>query len=379
MTDADFSSAAAPDTGASPSPPAPADAGAAVETNSDGNQFSGGETRVADHAAARDASDRKHFPRSADGPIDLDTPAEWQKTPEAGAEVEALVKQLQKQQQAPPQPPVRPERMPRNWSNEEIAEWNALTPVQQERLAEREAKRERDFLTRQNEGVSKQRDLEAAVQRAESTAWASLLEIQPQLEALGIKSNQDWQRLFQERPQDAQAIAAEMNRRQERVNEFQQLRAEAQQQQQQAQQQQIEQLVSDAKAAWEAQKKNEDAAAMKLIPELGDPAKAPAVQQRCMNYLKNDLGLSEQEISHLWHTDATFHSAKAQKLINDASLWREAQERARNAAPKVPPRPQLGGMNGGSGTPTGDAALRAAAERGDMQSYSRLRDKGARR
>src|SRR5258708_3682314 len=118
-----------------------------------------------------------------------------------------------------------------------------------------------------------------------------------------------------------------MDRCERLVQEFQQLRAPVVKQQQQALQQWVEQTVSNATATGEKQKVAEDAAAMRGIPELGDPAKAPAVQQRGMNDLKNDLGLSEQEIPHLWHPDATFHSAKAQKLINDASLWREAQEK----------------------------------------------------
>jgi hypothetical protein len=382
MTDADFSSAADGSAGAG-APPAPAGAGAAETSRNadgDGNRFSGGEPRVADHAAARDASDRQHFPKSADGPVDIDQPAEWQ-TPAVRKELEEL-EELVKQREQPKPKPERPQDFPRSWATDAdtVAVWNSLPEQARQQVARREQERDSATSRAQSEYIAKQRDIEVAVQRAESTAWAALLEIQPQLEQLGIRSNEDWQRLVQERPEDAKAIAAEMDRRQERVAEFQRLRGEAQQAAVQQQQQQIEQLVSNAKASWEQQKAREDAAAMKLIPELNDPAKAPAVQQRCMNYLKNDLGLSEQEISHLWNTDATFHSAKAQKLIHDASMWREAQEKARNATPKNPPRPQLGGMNGGTSNLTGDAALRAAADRGNMDAYFRLRgNSGARR
>jgi hypothetical protein len=303
LSDTDFSSAA--DGAASSASSSDGGGSGAAETstpqpNGDGNQFSGDTRTVDAHPSSRDAR------AEAEQPVDLDAPKEWQ-TPAARAEVEALVKQLGQQQQPQPKP-ERPQDFPRSWKSDpdEFAIWNQLPEQTRQQITYRERERDTATSRAQSEYLAKQRDIEVAVQHAESTAWAALLEIQPQLEALGVRSNEDWQRLVQERPQDAQAIAAEMQQRQDRVSEFQKLRAEAAQQQQQ----QIEQLVTNAKASWEQQKAAEDAAAMKLIPELGDPAKAPAVQQRCMNYLKNDLGLSEQEISHLWNSDPTFHCAE---------------------------------------------------------------------
>jgi hypothetical protein len=377
MTDADFSSAATPD-GAGPSPPAPVDGGAAgtysPQSDSDGNQFSGS-AKTVDMHPARDARD------DSEQPVDIDQPREWQ-TPEARAEVESLVKQLQKQQQAPPQPkPDRPQDFPRSWAtNSEAVEiWNTLPEHARAQIVRREQQRDTEVTRAQTEFAAKQRDIETAVAHAETAAWASWLEIAPQLEALGVKSQQDWQRLVQERPQDAQAIAAEMDRRQARVDEFQKLRAEAAQQQQQAHQQQIEQFFTNHSQAFEQYKQDQDKAAERLIPELSDPQKRGKISEAVFDYASAH-GVSNAEMAKIYDTDPAARSAFGQLTLKLASeRWAQIQA-AKNARPKQAPRPLMPGTNNGPGRASGDAALAAAANNGDMSTYFRLRgNSGARR
>jgi hypothetical protein len=375
LSEADFSSAATPDAGAA-APPAPAeDVGAAEShSNGDGNQFAGGGKTVDTHPSSRDA---RHD--AGEQPVDLDQPREWQ-GPEA-REVEALVKQLQKQQQAPPQSKQRPSDFPRSWAtNSEAVEiWNTLPEQARAQIVQREQQRDTEVTRAQSEFAAKQRDIETAVQHAETAAWAAWLEIAPQLEALGVKSQQDWQRLVQERPQDAQAIAAEMDRRQARVDEFQKLRAEAAQQQQQAHQQQIEQFLTNHSQAFEQYKKDQDKAAEKLIPELADPQTRGKISEAVFDYASAH-GVSNAELAKIYDTDPAARSAFGQLTLKLASeRWAQIQA-AKNARPKQALRPLMPGTNNGPGRGSGDAALAAAANNGDMDTYFRLRgNSGARR
>jgi hypothetical protein len=377
LTDADYSSAATPDAGAA-APSAPAeDVGAAEShSNGDGNQFSGGETRVADHA--RDASDRKYFPKSSDGPVDLDIPRSWQ-GPEVRAELEALVREQREQPQAPPQPPQRPSDFPRSWAtnSEAAAIWDQLPPQARAQIVQRESERDAEITRRQGEFAEHTRATEFALRHAEQVtreAWAALT---PELETYADLFEPA--KLAAERqanPQRAQAFEQLFNRAEAlRLSGQQIFEARAEQHRAQVQQAQ-EKFFTDAKAAWENQKAAEDAAVVKMIPELSDPVKREEIAKAVYDYT-DKLGISRQQLHHWFETEPLLRGAAGQKVLHDAAQWHRAQQRAFEAVPKQAPKPLMPGNLNGSGGRGDDAA--AAAKEGNMSAYFKIRDAQDRR
>ena len=119
----------------------------------------------------------------------------------------------------------------------------------------------------------------------------------------------------------------------------------------------------------------QDERAADLIPELSDPDKADQVRQRAMKHLTRELGMSQEQIAHLWATNPAFRSAEGQRLIHDAAGYREAMAQAHAAIAKAPPKPQAPGTatarpNGGS------SELFRLADSGNMESYVKARNAG---
>jgi hypothetical protein len=367
----DFSgSAATPDAGA-PSPSPPVDVGGAAEAYSpqsdgDGNQFSGSTKTVDMHGAARDARD------DGEQPLDLYIPKSWQ-TPEVRAELEEIVKEL-----APPRPPQRPQDFPRSWatSPETIAVWDQLPPQARAQVAQREKERDAEISRRQGEFAEHTRATEFALRHAEQVtreAWSALT---PELEPFADLFEPG--KLAAERqanPQRAQAFEQLFNRAEALRLSGQQI-MEARAEQHRAQQ---EQFFANARAAWDQQKKNEDAAAEKLIPGLSDPGKREAITKVVYEYI-DKLGISREQFHHWYETEPLLRGAAGQKVLYDAAMWNRAQRAAHEARPKQAPKPLMPGTNNGPSRGSGDAALAAAANSGDMSTYFRLRgNSGARR
>jgi hypothetical protein len=96
----------------------------------------------------------------------------------------------------------------------------------------------------------------------------------------------------------------------------------------------------------------EDEAFKAKVSDTGDPAKADALQKACLATLTG-LGFAETELAQSWQgqKDLSLRDHRVQLLIRDATLWREAQAKAKAAATRqVPPvqRP-------GTARPAGEA------------------------
>src|SRR5262249_51809463 len=75
------------------------------------------------------------------------------------------------------------------------------------------------------------------------------------------------------------------------------------------------------------------------VPDMADEAKAAELQKQALAVL-GDLGFTEAELLPLWngHKELSLRDHRLQLLIRDATLWREAEKKAKAAATKpVPP------------------------------------------
>jgi hypothetical protein len=83
------------------------------------------------------------------------------------------------------------------------------------------------------------------------------------------------------------------------------------------------------RAAWHQYKEQQDNLFHKHAPELSDPVKA-ATMRAGVKTMLNELGFGNDELAAAWdgRTGFSVRDSRAQRLIRDAFLWRQAQSRA---------------------------------------------------
>jgi hypothetical protein len=98
--------------------------------------------------------------------------------------------------------------------------------------------------------------------------------------------------------------------------------------------------------------KRQDELVKEKAPDLADEAKAAALQKAAVAVL-NDLGFEEAELVPLWHgqKELSLRDHRVQLLIRDATLWHEAQAKAKAAAAKPVPPVQRPGVSQPKGLP----------------------------
>jgi hypothetical protein len=240
-------------------------------------------------------------------------------------------------------PPIEP---PRSWTKEDKELFTSLPRARQERIAERERSREGDFLRRQNEAAEKLKGLaakEQAVEQARQTYEAALpqllqtLQQQQAGEFADIKSMADVERLARE---DWPRYLL-WDLQQKKVAEVTQHMLAAQQRQAQ------EKLAQFTEFA-----KRQDDLFKEKVPDMADEAKSAELQKQALAVL-GELGFTEAELLPLWngHKELSLRDHRLQLLIRDATLWREAQAKAKAAATKpVPPVQRPGAATARQGT-----------------------------
>ena len=227
-------------------------------------------------------------------------------------------------------PPIEP---PRSWKAEEKERFKSLPRETQAYLAEREQERDRALNRSQNEAAEKLKGLTAKEQAVEQarqqyeSALPQLLNTLQQQQAgefSDIKTMADVERLAREDwPRYLQWDVA-----QKKIAAVQQEMLGAQQRQQQEKQQKFSEFAT-----------RQDDLFKERVPDMSDPAKAAKLQSAAMTVLK-DLGFEEAELAASWNgeKDLSLRDHRLQLLIRDATLWRDAQAKAVNAAKKpVPP------------------------------------------
>ena len=239
--------------------------------------------------------------------------------------------------------PIEP---PRSWTKEDKELFTGLPRATQERLAERERSREGDFLRRQNEAAEKLKGLtakEQAVEQARQTYEAALpqllqtLQQQQAGEFADIKSMADVERLARE---DWPRYLL-WDLQQKKIADVTQHMLAAQHRQAQ------EKLGHFAEFA-----KRQDDLFKEKVPDMADDAKAAELQKKALVVL-SDLGFDEAELVPLWNgqKELSLRDHRLQLLIRDATLWREAEKKAKAAAVKpVPPVQRPGAATPRQGT-----------------------------
>jgi hypothetical protein len=238
-------------------------------------------------------------------------------------------------------PPIEP---PRSWTKEDKELFAGLPRATQERLAERERSRESDFLRRQNEAAEKLKGLSAkeqAVEQARQHYEAALPQLlatlQSQQEFADIKSMADVERLARE---DWPRYLL-WDLQQKKIAEVSQQLLAAQHRQV------VEKLAHFTDFA-----KRQDDLFKEKVPDMADEAKAAELQKKALTVL-SDLGFDEAELAQSWNgqKDLSLRDHRVQLLIRDATLWREAQVKAKAAATKpVPPVQRPGAATARAGT-----------------------------
>ena len=263
-------------------------------------------------------------------------------------------------------PPIEP---PRSWTKEDKELFASLPRATQERLAERERSRESDFLRRQNEAAEKLKGLSAkeqTVEQARQHYEAAL----PQLLAT-LQSQQAGEFADVKSMADVERLAREDWPRYLLWDLQQKKIAEVGQQLLAAQHRQVvEKLAKFTDFA-----KRQDDLFKEKVPDMADEAKAAELQKKALAVL-SDLGFDEAELAQSWNgqKDLSLRDHRVQLLIRDATLWREAQAKAKAAATRPVPPVQRPGAAPSQGAGS-EAQIQALNKR--LETTGSLRDAAA--
>jgi hypothetical protein len=266
-------------------------------------------------------------------------------------------------------PPIEP---PRSWTKQDKELFTSLPRETQERIAERERSRESDFLRRQNEAADKLKGLtakEQAVEQARQQYEAALPILLENLQGAMAGEFADIKTMA-----DVQKMASEdwpryirWDAQQKQIAVVKQELSAAEARQQQERQEKFSEFA-----------RREDDLFKEKVPDMADAKKAAELQTACLATLTG-LGFADAELAQSWNgqKDLSLRDHRVQLLIRDATLWREAQAKAKAASSKtVPPvqRPgtaqprgaaqeaQIQNLNKRLETASGVNALRAAAD-----------------
>ena len=256
-------------------------------------------------------------------------------------------------------PPIEP---PRSWTKEDKELFTSLPRETQERIAERERSRESDFLRRQNEAADKLKGLtakEQAVDQARQQYEAALpqllvvLQQQQAGEFADIKTLADVERMARE---DWPRYAL-WDVQQKKITEVARQLTEVQQRQVHERLQQFSEFA-----------KREDDLFREKVSDMADDKKAAELQTRCLATLTG-LGFAEAELAQSWNgaKDLSLRDHRVQLLIRDATLWREAQAKAKAAQAKPVPPVQRPGI----------AQPKGAAQHAQIENLAQQLDKSS--
>ena len=263
-------------------------------------------------------------------------------------------------------PPIEP---PRSWSKEDKELFAGLPRETQMRVAERERARESDFLRRQNEMVEQLKGLAAREQAAEQ-ARRSYVDALPNV--LQLMQKQHGDEFADIRSQaDVERMAKEDMPRYVKWSESQRQIGVALEQVKAAQ----ESALREAQQRWFEFATRQDALFVERVPEAADPAKNAKMQEAAVAVLK-EIGFSDEEIGDLWTGRARLplRDHRMALLVHDATRYRQAQQKAKEAAAKPVPPVQRPGVAQPRGAAQ-DAKIRALAEQ--LETSGSLKDAAA--
>jgi hypothetical protein len=311
----------------------------------------GGEQRSAPNALASELTAHPR-PEAGQGAGDATS-----RETETRGETENADPEAQENDQA--LPPIEP---PRSWTKEDKELFTSLPRETQERIAERERSRESDFLRRQNEAADKLKGLtakEQAVDQARQQYEAALplllttLQEQQAGEFADIKTLADVERLARE----DMPRYVRWDIHQKKIADVSQHLTAALARQVLERQQQFTDFAQQ-----------QDELIREKLPDMADAKKAAELQTRCLATLTG-LGFAEAELAQSWNgaKDLSLRDHRVQLLIRDATLWREAQAKAKAAQAKPVPPVQRPGV----------AQPKGAAQHAQIENLAQQLDKSS--
>ena len=226
---------------------------------------------------------------------------------------------------------------PKSWDKDQREWFATLPPEQQQKIADREGKRDADYTRRVSEQTKLTQAAEAAHKQAQQRqqqyeqALPTLLQtLQNQMagEFTDIKSMDDVRKMANEDP----FRYAQWDARQKQIQLVGQEVSATQQRMQQ------EQAANFA--TWSAE---QDKAFTELAKDFADQAKAPKLREGIVNYLTEVKGVPRETLPDLWN-NPLFRDARMQGIVYDAYRWNQAQAAAKAAVPKGPPAAQRPGV-----------------------------------
>jgi hypothetical protein len=300
-----------------------------------------------------------------------DQPQEPAEAPRSSGEADAAAEDAQAAGATEASEPAEPPAIepPRLWSKEDKELFAGLPRETQMRVAERERARESDFLRRQNEAVEQLKGLAAREQAAELARRhyvdalpnvLKLMQAQNADEFADIKSQADVERMAKEdmpRYVKWSESQRQIGRAVEEVNAAQ---ASA---------------LREAQQKWFEFATRQDALFAERVPEAADPEKNAKLQQAAVAVLK-EIGFTDEELGDLWNgrTRLPLRDHRVAMLIHDATRYRQAQQKAKQAAAKPVPPVQRPGVAQPRGAAQ-DAKIQALAER--LETSGSLKDAAA--
>lgn len=304
----------------------------------------GEDTSVSDAARAL-ARARYRKPEQAAGEQREDTQPSGadESTAQAGDAAPPEMEATGETQDADPadRPPIEP---PRSWNAEARERWSKLDPDTQQYLLQRDSEDSAAVRKAQNEAADKLKGLtvkEQAVDQARQQYEAALPQLLTMLQAqqagefADIKTLADVERLARE---DWPRYAL-WDVQQKKIAEVAQQLNVVQHRQALEKQQQFTDFA-----------KREDDLFKEKVPDMADDKKAAELQTRCLATLTG-LGFAEADLAASWNgqKDLSLRDHRVQLLIRDATLWREAQAKAKAAQAKPVPPVQRPGTAPGRG------------------------------
>lgn len=228
-------------------------------------------------------------------------------------------------------PPIEP---PRSWNAQARERWSNLPRETQAYLADREAERERVLRQGQNEAAERLKAIEAEKSAAEKARqqYESALPVLLQTLQHGMNSEFSDIRTMQ----DLQRLAAEDPPRYLRWDAHQKQLALVQQELM-AGQQRAEQ---EKQGKWQTFAEEQDKLFQERVPDAG------SIQDAAIDTLEQ-LGFTEQELGNAWNGkgDIPLRDVRMQELIRKATLWDQAQLRAKTVAAQPKPPVQRPGAS----------------------------------
>lgn len=266
---------------------------------------------------------------------------------------------------------VTPIDPPGSWTREAKERWQALPRETQEYLVERERQREREFTKGQQEAAEARKAIEAErakVEQARLQYETALPQLLQTLQAQYAGAFPDVKTMA-----DVERLAAEDWPRYVQWDLQQKKMAAVQQEFLAAQQR--EQGEKQSKFSEFARKQDE--LFKERVPDIADPKKSAELEKAALKTLSN-LGFEQSELGASWtgQKDISLRDHRMQLLIRDATLWREAQEKAKATAAKpLPPvqRPGVAKSPGAQAEAETQALTQRLAQTGSLRDAIALR------